>query len=659
MDGADPRIDLAGRSTELPAYKIGKAIWDSSKGPSQNFTSSFCEDQKYAIGENQWAVPGSFLAMKRTKWKNQSVRNYTYATIRHKMAVCLDAEPTIRCEPMVEQITLEDRERVSTAVRHEAERLHWMEMCGDVMYDGATTGKGIVHLFPIKDEFTGLYDIGCELVDQNRFYPDPGVNRTRIRDCRAVTYEPELDMSDVRRIFPDTWQLVTPKTTTVGRLGSDHYTRTADEIVYGPGTGEVAITRDGILQTRKADVAFVFIKDLSILRDIQDVLLRGPIQGYQCMNCGSQFETDAALHDPTNPGRPACPDCETNNIQPIMLPPVVVQEERKTRAYPYGRLICLTDNALLYDGPSQYGLRGVFPFAEYTHYRVTRRFWGYGDVALLKKVQDNLNKNIAQAIDNLRLAGNAPLEVPAEVPAYRQLGNQPGDKVPVPAPFMGMARYLPTNSYNVQLHQILDAAMKADIQEVSGVSDVARGITPSAPTSGREVMARQDAASKGLGLHLKELNAFQSEFVNILYQMGRKFYADQPRAVQFTNELGEMDVRIEEWSTLPPEVFIRVSADIDKTEKDNLLGQNINQFVMAGGLDSPYADLLLRLIAKGDQSIVSEFVNRRQEIQGQMQAAAQAGGMGTGAPGAGPGVPPGAPPGAEQMAPEGVMNGAG
>lgn len=652
MEGADPRTNQAGRTTDLAAFKIGKAIWDSCQGASRAYTSSFKEDQKYAIGENQWATPKSYLAMRRSKWKNQSVRNYTFATIRHKMAVCLDAEPSIRCEPLVENISLEDRENTSTAVRHELERLRWMDYCKDVMFDGSILGKGIVHVFPVRDEFTGMYDLQMELVDPDRFFPD--LSKTRIRDCRAITYLPELDMSDVRRIFPETWQLVKPKTYTLGTISTDY--RSADEIVYGQSTGEIAVTRDGVLQARKADVAFVFIRDLKILEDVRDVLERGPMPGYQCNDCGQQFPEDEAIRDHMNPDQVACPICETNNTTKVTIPPAFAREVSKTRAYPYGRLICLTDNALLYDGPSEYGLKSVFPFAEYNHYRITRRFWGYGDVALLKSVQDALNKNIAQGIDNLRMAGNAPLEVPAEVPAYRQLGNQPGDQIPCPAPFMGLARYLPTNSYNVQLHQILDQSLKADIQEVSGVSDIARGITPSAPTSGREVMARQDAASKGLGLHLKELNDFQSQLASMVHQMGRKFYT-QPRAVQFTNELGERDVTVMEWSKLPEDVTLRVSADIDKIEKDNLLGQNVNQFVMAGGLDNPYADLLLRLVAKGDKQLVNEFVERRQQIAAQAKAqAAQAAAMG--GVGAAPGGVPQPPqPGPPQM--EGAMNGAG
>lgn len=610
MVGSDPRTDVAGRTTDLPAFKIGKALWDGAKGVSRNFTSNYYEDQKYALGENQWAVPKSFLAMKRAKWKNQSVRNYTFATIRHKLAVCLDAEPQLKAEPLIEGIDIATRQLVVDAVRHELERLQWMDICHDVMFDGAVLGKGIVHVYPEKDDFTGLYDIKFELVDPDRFYPDPSA--TRIRDCDYVVYEPELTMAQCRRIFPETWRLITPKITTIGMMNTDQTNRSSDELIFSPGMGETQITRDGVIQSRKANVAFVWIKDRTVMEDVRDVLMKPPLPGFQCSTCGYTFDSDEAIRDSMNPDKPVCPICETNEVQQVTLPGEFEQQTDKWRAYPYGRLIALTDNALLSDGPSEYRLRGVFPFAEYNHYRITRRFWGYGDVSLLKKVQEALNKNIAQGIDNLRMAGNAPLEVPSEVPAYRNLGNQPGDQIPVPAAFMGLARYLPTNSYNVQLHQILDQALKSDIQEVSGVSDVARGQAPAAPTSGREVMAREAAASKGNGLHLKELNFFQSDLADIVYQMGLKVYAGQPRAVQFTTPTGEQDVRVQEWSQLPPDVAIRITADIDKVERDNLLGQNVNQFVMAGGLDSPYADIMLRLIAKGDRSLVQELMNRRQ-----------------------------------------------
>ena len=637
----DPRTDIAQQTTDQPGYKIGKAIWDGAKTHSRNYTSSYEEDQKFFLGENQWPKPTSYRAARRSKWKNQSVRNYLFSTIRHKMAVVLDAEPEILAEPLNEQVTLEDRNKAAWIVKSEFERMGFSNIREDVFLDGAVLGKGIVHWYHTVDPLSGLKQIAGSLVDPNRFYPDTSANATRIKECRYLVYEPELDMADCRRIFPETYRLIQPRVETIGKMGSVSYSKSADELIYGAGTGELTVTSDGMIQIRKADVAFVYIGDPTIAEELKYVLESGPERGYKCQSCGASFAKAEAIVEPMNPQSPACPTCLMNALEPTMLPPVFQQQMDRTRAYPYGRLIALTENALLYDGQNEEKLRAPhFPFSEYGHYRINRRFWKYGDVALAKTVQQALNKNMSQAIDNLRMNGNAPLEFPAEVPAYRNLGTQPGDTVPCPASFMGMARFLPTNSYAVQLHQIIDDALKRDMQEITNVSDVARGITPSAPTSGKEVQVREQFASQGIGLHRKEMNEFESDSADIVYQMARNLYT-QPRAFKGRTPQGDIDFITEVVASLPADLAIRITADVDRVQKDNLLGQNVQQFVMAGGLDSPYADILLKLIAKADRGLIREFEDRRLQLKNEAEEQALLGAQA--APEAELGVPSGAP----------------
>lgn len=629
---ADQGFDLPqGSSTEQPAFLYARSLLESAKAASQIYTGTFSEDEKFALGENQWPQYASYRAWLRDRWKNQSVRNYVWSTIRQKLAVMLSAEPTISVEPLSEEVTWEQRQDIASVMRHDMERARWKQMRRDVAIDGSILGKGIAHIYPLQDPLTGMFTVAYELVDPRRFYADPA--RTEIASSRYVVYEPEMDMASIRRIFPETYQLVKPSSRSVGSFGSEVYGRSAQDLIYGGSTGEFSLSaKDGVVRDRFSDVAFLYIQDQTVIEEAKAVLERAAQPGYHCNSCGADFPAEGAVTDPRMQGSgPMCPTCFGTELSRVTLPETYAYDTEKSKKYPFGRLICFTKDALLFDGDAKTGLRDVFPFAEYSHQRVTRRFWGHGDVADLKEVQRALNKNIAQAIDNLRYAGNAPMEVPAEVPAYRKLGNRPGDQIPVPAPFMGLARYLSPNSYNVNLHQIVDTILKRDFQEIAGVSDVSFGIAPQGSTSGVEVQARQAAANSRLGLHVSELNAFDSELANKHFQMANYLYRE-PRAFVSRDAAGNMEAIVREVSSFPADVQVVVHASIDQSQKDNLFGQNLVALVDKGQIGF-YPDLMLPLMGATDKNLVREIAAREEGRKQQMAQAAQ------------PGAPPPSTPG--------------
>jgi hypothetical protein len=613
---ADPRTYTDG-TTELAAFKYGKALLDSARSQARHFTATAYEDLRFALGETQWPTPSSYRAWFAERWKNRSVRNYTFATIHYKVAMCTQAEPSIRCVALDELSTAEERASIEAAVTHELDRLRWRDYIHDAMFDGAVMGKGIIHVYPMRDDFTGMYYLNLESVDPSRYYPDPA--KSKLKEARYLVYEPELDMAMIRKMFPDTWQTVKPKDKTIGRLGDIQYSRTDDEIIYGPATGEITVTKDGYLAERKANVAFIWIKDPTVVDDLKTVLDQPPTPGFKCADCGNDFTADgAAFSPPTERTMPRCPECMSANLTPMMTPPLFTVLKDRARLYPFGRLIALTDSGLLYDGPSEYELSGVFPFVEYNHYRIPRRYWGYGDVALCKSPQQALNKHISQAIDYMRLAGNSPMEVPAEVQAYRHLGTIPGDTIPVPAAFMGMARYLSPGGYNAMFHQVLDQALLMDFQRTTGVTDVASGIAPNAPTSGIEVQSRQAAANTRLGDHMRELNSTSSDLASITYEMMHQFYTE-PRAFSAPTPNGELYPIAMEVAQLPVNVSVVVTASLDKQQKDNLFGQNLMAAVQSGQI--PFMPDLMLPMMGGDRETSREIADRAQQAQQQLQAA--------------------------------------
>lgn len=655
---ADVRAVDRVSTTDQPGFKIGKALLEGARSAALTFTGNFDEDRKFAIGENQWPSPNSFRAWYRQRWKNESVRNYTFNIINKKMSVVLATKGTVVAEPRDELTTLPQRLDIAEAVKHEAARIKWPQYRRGAFFNGAVCGKGVVHFYPERRHYqlpTGevidLFEVRAELVNMKRYYPQPGPQY--LSEADYVWYEPDVSMARARRIFPDTWQLIKPQERSLGNIGQVNYSRTQDEIIYGNGTGEISIDKDGNIVDRFAPIAFGYIKGQEVISDVKSVLDREAMPGLKCTDCGMGMEKDQAVTDYSNPSKPLCPTCYGSNLTQAMLPPQYEREMQRMLDYPHGRLICMTKDALLYDGPLDIILDEVFPFAEYNHYPITDRYWPYGDVALLKKVQQALNSNIAQGINNMRLCGNPPMEVPAEVPAYRHVGNAPGDQVVCPAAFMNLAHYVsPAQSYNVQLHQILEDALKRDIQEVSGVTDVSSGIAPTAPTSGKEVIARQEAASTRMDLHNTLFNEFESDAYSILWQMMNQLYTE-PRAYQSVKVNGELEAIVLEVSTLPRNVKIKVTSSLDQQAKDVNFGQNLMQAVTAGQVGF-YPDLMLPLM--GATPEVSREIQRRetlrlqqiaQQQQAQMMAAAAPGGGAEALP---PGTSP-TPPAAALPAP--------
>jgi hypothetical protein len=241
---------------------------------------------------------------------------------------------------------------------------------------------------------------------------------------------------------------------------------------------------------------------------------------------------------------------------------------------------------LLYDGENPYALDTVFPFAEYVHYYVPGKFWGFSDVALLKSAQMVADKNMAQALDAQRMTSMGYFEYPAEALAYAQRGNAPGQGFPVPVQYTGRARWLTPQGYNAQLHSMVDEINLRDFERMGGVSDVSTGTSPNAPTSGVEVQARQRAAATRIGMHLKRLNRYRGDLASLVWKVMNQYYVG-PRTFMVQQPTGEQEAIAEDVSQLPPGVAVRVDADLDALEKDKLMGQNLTAAIQSGVLTDP------------------------------------------------------------------------
>jgi hypothetical protein len=548
----------------------------------------------------------------------------------------LDAAPAMHAEPLSDDVTTLDLEHAKNVTKHERDRLRMEKHRQTVYYDGTVIGKGLTHFYSEKDKLSGEMKLCAERVDPRRFYWDPSADS--LAECRFVVYEPELDMSRIAEIFPEKAGEVKPSTKTdLGKPYSETRSRSNDELMYSTGTGMAVFEKDGQMHQKKADVAFVWVKSDELLEEVRAKVLKEERPGLRCLDCGVPMEEDAAEPAPMmdmggigdmmdggpemgmEPGMedmapPACPHCGSPNLQPITLPEEAENETVISRKYPYGRLIVTTGEVLLFDGPSPWELETVFPFAEYAFDPIPGDFMGVSDVDLLKSVSMVLDKNQAMLLDAQRLTSMGVFEYPIGAEGYSQLGTQPGQTVPVSPELIGMSRWITPNGYNDRLHSVLDEISMRDLQRISGISDVSQGMSPTAPTSGVEVQARQRAAATRIGQHMKAMSQYDTDCSNIIFQLMRQLYKgprmfryDMAMAPMLGQEMEAMGQAPSEFqaisldvSMLPPGIAIRMTADPDDIEKDRLEGQNVlgvitNVFANPGILLSvaPYLDILL------------------------------------------------------------------
>lgn len=474
------------------------------------------------------------------------------------------------------------------------ERCRYEETREDV-YLTASIGKvGLAHITTEIDALTGMAKLRIDPVDITRFYPDP--EASRLYKCGYVVYEPVMDFARIRRLCdtfgcPDKATNIGPaKSEPIGSITTDKTARSDDEIINAPGR-EFTLDKDNKLRARKSPVAFVYQLDEAVSREVRRTVdsLENPPEGaiLSCMACGTQFPYEGTMD---------CPACGAKDAT----------YEVDTKMYPYGRLTIICQDKQFYDGPNPDELDCIYPFGYYGQYRVPGQFHGYCDGDLLKSNQQQMDKNMAQLIDNMRIAVGY-LQVPKHEPAWNQVTNEPGQKVPTSIENSNTAKWISPQPINPQIHFGADQMMFSDFQRISGEPDLAVTQGGSAPDSATEVNSRDRTRNTRIGRHLKALNQFDSDVASICWQIMNQRYVG-PRPFTFSQNGSQFESVVMDVSTLPRNIRIRIESDLDAAQKDKNAAQNTAVAMNSGQL--PFMpDVFLRALGQ-TESQITEIMNR-------------------------------------------------
>lgn len=592
------------KDSDLPAYRYAKALCEAARSSATQRVSSFKSNWQFLLGRNHWDAPKTMAAKSIDEWAFKGVVNWTYATIKTKTAMLTSALTECFIEPLDDESSYYDRLLVKSAVEHEMTRVRFQQVKEDVFLNGSVTGVGIAMWGARPDPLTGAMALTLVPVKPDEFYRDPSADSISSPNCRYVVWEPELDMSTVRQMWPSKASQVKANMRQVTGGWTYKPDGTDDNLIYGT-SGEFIVDKSSTLNARKARVSFVWVRDESVIEDLQTVVLTGERPGFSCAACNEAFEAEDV--DASQP----CPVCGAA-LENVMLQQKTQTNKIVRRAYPYGRLLVYSGDTLLYDGENPYEIEGVFPFAVYHHDRIPGDFYGQNDVDALSSLQKAQNTVVSMGVDGVVLAMFGPFEYPVGAKAYTSMGNGPKQGYPVPDHLAGKARFITSSGADTNLWNGVLNALERQFQIVTGL--VSPMTSPgSAPISATEAEITNSRLSDRMKGHADNLSQFCSDCYSIGWQLMQQFY-ENPIVTPVPMPDSEVKSISIEVSKLP-NVRVRVQVNTEMTIRDKQMGQNVTMLATPGPmgqapLDGPYADVLLEG-AGFSPSRIKEFMERR------------------------------------------------
>lgn len=566
----------------LPAYKYAKALVNSARSSASPKTSTFKAKWDRFQGRNHWDAPKTMAAKRIDEWSFKGVCNWTYSSIKTKTAMITGATPEIFIEPIGDSTYLQ-RLQWKAAIEHLLESVRFDQVKKDAYISGAVTGVGIVMWQVRPDPLTDQDRLYLTPIKSEEFYCDPSADSINSPNCRFVVWEPELDMSTIRQMWPGKADQVKvePKQITGGYT----YSSKGDEnLIYG-NAGEFYVDQQNTLCARKARVCFVWIVDESLTKDVEKVLVKQGGQGYACVSCGEVFRPGE--HDGGN-----CPTCQ-GFVGDVEIPNEYQENIVMEKQYPYGRLIIYSGDTLLYDGPNIYDIEGVFPFAVYHHDRIPGSFYGQNDVDSMSSLQTAENTVLSMGVDGVVLGMFGPFEYPVGAKAYTSMGNGPKQGYPVPDHLAGKARSIPMSGADTNLWNAVLQSIERQFQIHTGL--ISPMTNPgSAPISATEAEITNSRLSDRMKGESEEFSRFCTDVANIGKQLAKQFYTNPVEvAAQFPDSVVRtMEVEI---SSLP-DVNVRIKMEHAASIRDKQIGQNVAMGLQNGMLDGPNAKIFLESV---------------------------------------------------------------
>lgn len=426
----------------------------------------------------------------RPSYRHSEVVNLIFRAIQADVPVLMDSRPTIEFTPQ-EPGDFELSQVLNDLLESDWQAGNWLYKLTEAVYDAHFYGTGLASLKYDPDASNGLGRIIFQSEDVFCAFPDGNARDVNDKANFFVYAEPtSVDL--LKREFPQVQQYI--KSDLIDIAKRERAELSAEEVSYkAPSDGKRGLSTTDT-QSRNLDS--------------KDDALR-----IACF-----------IHDPEY-----CED-EVTDVDPQTGEPKVSYIQRLK--YPNGRHIVTAGGVLCKDEPLEYEDK-KFPYLRVTNYILPREFWGISEVEQLESPQIVFNKLVCFALDTLTIMGNPIWIVDKDSGVDTDnLFNRPGMIV---EPNAG-TRVERVEGVQLQPYvlQMIDR-MKSWFDDVSGSSDVSRGIRPEGVTAASAITALQEAQQVRLRQKSRNIDAFLNDFGKMYASRVFQFYS-APRVFRVTND---------------------------------------------------------------------------------------------------------------------------
>lgn len=242
-----------------------------------------------------------------------------------------------------------------------------------------------------------------------------------------------------------------------------------------------------------------------------------------------------------------------------VIPAVIVKEywERPNAVNPKGRYVVIASNKILYEGENPYADICPIPFAMMVHIPIPGRLFGDSTVTHLRQVNVAYNKLKSDIVENTTKLSNPPMVAPAgallKAPEF-----SPGEVIYYNPTMPGRIDQLKFEPYPPQVMNTLMRLLQ-ERDDISGVNDVSRGITPRGVRSGQALAYLLEQDETRLAVTARNYEQLIADTMNMVLKLARAFY-DVPRVIRVLGENNQREVALFKAEDIPPDADVHIEA---------------------------------------------------------------------------------------------------
>lgn len=463
---------------ESKAIKLVERLFQKAKKARKPYDEKWLDYYKLFRGK-QWKDA-------RPSYRHSEVVNLIFRAIQSEVPILTDVLPKPEFTPQ-EPNDIELAKILNDVLSADWDYNCWAYNFTEILFDSHIYGTGFGEIGFDPDASGGIGSMTYESADPFYQYPDPRAVDVDKKCGYYIVAEP-VDLEKLKADYPDKAQYLKPDVIEMTRRDK----QANDQVRYKSPTDNRSIV-DG---TRSFDLE----------------------QGNEVLKITLYIKDTETIEEEIKEA-----DDEGNESSTFVT----------KLKYPYGRQICIASGVLLDDKEMEEWREKKFPHIRLTNYMLPREFWGMSDVEQLESPQKIFNKLVSFQLDIMTLMGN-PIWVVDTTSGIDtdNLVNRPGlivEKEP-----NSEARREPGIQMDASVMQMIDR-MKLWFDDVSGSTDVSRGVKPEGVSAAAAIEALQDAQQTRLRQKGKYIDAHMQQFGQKYLDGVFNFYTI-PRMYRITND---------------------------------------------------------------------------------------------------------------------------